>query len=248
MTPSEADFGLLTIKDRLSGILSPNAGRVLDDARAQFSNARELFSKTSKKKHAKLPDWGFAIARQNPLIFRDCEVRDNQVRVDLFCSFRWPGDPSKRANSHTLGVRIWSLDKKVCFRDKWDAAPLKDSLGDPCRRVMLRCHFDLANSGQAGPRYHIQVGGVPDGDEFYWAPPTINLPRIMHPPTDIVLACQLIAANFFPSNYSGIKNEATWKNAVRTSQTAFLGAYFGDCQATLARNEALLDALWNPAA
>jgi hypothetical protein len=248
MKPSEADFALQAIKDRLASVLVPDASRVLEEARSQFVAARDLFQATKASKRSKLPDWGFSISREDPLIFRDCLVRKYRVRVDLFCTFQWPGDASLPARSHTLGMRVWCLDRRLCFRHNWDAQTIEHSLGDPCRRVMFRCHFDFANAGQSGPKYHVQFGGDPHTAELYWVPPAMNLPRIIHPPTDIVLACQLITANFFPDEYSKVKKEATWISAVRTSQNRFLQPYFDHCNDSLRNNEMLLDALWNPAA
>src|SRR5260370_1397775 len=101
-------------------------------------------------------------------------------------------------DSTAARVRVWALDKNLCYRADWDAERVREELNESLGRVMLRFHFDLAEPPQSGPKYHIQIGGVPHGGELWWLPPSLNLPRIAHPPIDLVLACEMIAANFFP--------------------------------------------------
>ena len=115
---------------------------------------------------------------------------------------------------------------------------------------MLRLHFDLANPGQPGPKYHLQVGGVPGENGLCWFHPSLNLPRVAHPPTDLVLICEMIASNFFPEQYRSIRTDPIWWRAVRDTQRSLLLEYFRRCHETVASEQSgqsLLDQLSNEA-
>src|SRR6266849_2767835 len=215
MKPIDAVYSLTVLRDRFSRILDPASGRVLDQAIAQVRAsagepaARSVIGSTKTKKKKVRPPWGFQIAPDTPLQFQRCSLKGANVRVDLYCHFAWPSDHTARASVQNLAVRIWDLDRNLCYRPDWDAQRIGNELNVSFGRVMLRFHFDLATAEQPGPKYHFQVGGVPHGAELWWLPPSVNLPRIAHPPTDIVLACEMIAANFFPAEYWRIQAEAT---------------------------------------
>ena len=38
-------------------------------------------------------------------------------------------------------------------------------------------------------------------DEVCWLSESVDRPRIAHPPFDLLLACEMVAANFFTSEY-----------------------------------------------
>jgi hypothetical protein len=168
--------------------------------------------------------------------------------VDLSCALRCLKDPAAEPIEHNITLRVWSLEKRLFFRSEWDAEHLEDTLDGLGRRVMLRLHFDLANSGQQGPKYHIQVGGIPG--QYCWLHPSMNLPRIAHPPSDIVLMCEMIARNFFPEEYRTIRTDPTWLRAVRDTQQSILQEYFRLCHDTVRtkrHDQSVLDRLWNEA-
>ena len=62
-----------------------------------------------------------------------------------------------------LVLRIWSADEAIMYREQYDSeliGELVTARSNPLKeRVMLRCHFDLANPNQDGPLYHLQIGG-----------------------------------------------------------------------------------------
>jgi len=254
MKPNDAIFSLNVLRDRFSGIIEATSARVLEEALAQVrassgqtTDENATRSRKTKKKKMR-PPWGFKIAPETPLQFQRCSVKGVNVRVDLYCQFEWPSDPAAEASVQNLAVRIWALDKNLCYRPEWDAERIGKEFNESLGRVMLRFHFDLATAPQPGPKYHFQIGGVPHGAELWWLPPSVNLPRIAHPPTDIVLACEMIAANFFPAEYRQIQAEATWKRAVRISQSETLREYHALCHEVVSVDEPpnnLLDALWN---
>ena len=232
---------------RLSGsILDDRAQRVLARAKASL--------KTSVAEHqARVRDnrglpplkWGFSIPPNDPLGFKRTEVDKLCLKVDLFLQSYWDSDPADTPTVLNVGIRIWSLDEHVYFRKEWDAKRLCSEIDRNTGRVMLRLHFDLANKGQPGPKYHLQVGGNPRDDEFHWLPDSLGVPRILHPPMDLVLATELIAANFYPKNYGEFKREPLWTSSMKTSQGHLLAGYLAEATKAVSEEKSLLDALWN---
>ena len=110
---------------------------------------------------------------------------------------------------------------------------------------MLRIHFDLANEGQDGPQYHLQIGGKQQEGEFYWHPTALSVPRISHMPMDLVLSSELIAATFFPTQYERIRREPTWINARRVSQAHLIKDYLEKATHAVDVGESVLEAFWN---
>jgi hypothetical protein len=248
MNPADVEVGLRTIKDSLASILASSYSRVLEDAMAQVRPAAELWRKGSKNWRKKGKAWGYQISRDQPLEFQVCVVRDYETMVDLSCALTWPKDPDAEPLEQNVTLRVWALDRRVSFRRDWDAPQIEDMLEGLGKRVMLRVHFDLANSTQPGPKYHIQVGGIQGQNELCWFHPSLNLPRIAHPPTDLVLICEMIASNFFPEQYRTIRTDPIWRGAVRDTQRSVLQEYFHRCHEAVVsdqHDQSLLDQLWN---
>ena len=194
---------------------------------------------------ASIKPWGFRIEPNYPLRFKKTEVNGLNLRVDLFLKSYWDSDPAVMPSELTLAIRVWSLDKHIYFRDDWDAKRLSSKINSNTGRVMSRLHFDLANKDQPGPKYHLQVGGKPRDDEFHWFPDSLGVPRILHPPMDLVLATELIAANFYPKSYRAFKREAPWVGSMKTSQEYLLAGYFDQATRALMNGKSLLDTFWN---
>jgi hypothetical protein len=248
MNPTDVEVGLRAISDSLGRILTGTYSRIIEEALAQVRPAAEVWKKGLKNWQRRGTEWGYQISMDRPLEFQVCGVRGYETLVDLSCAVKWLRDPAAEPIEQNFTLRIWSLEKRLFFRQDLDAEQMKERLEDLGRRVMLRLHFDLANSGQEGPKYHIQVGGVPGQNEHCWLHPSMNLPRIAHPPADIVLICEMIAKNFFREEYRTIKTDPTWRGAVRDAQRLVLQEYFQLCYETVTRkqhDQSLLDRLWN---
>jgi hypothetical protein len=250
MTPADVENGLKAVKNHLANILEGSSSSVLDQAIAQVHPAAETWRKGQTNWRRRGVAWGYSISRDQPLEFQVCKVRGYDTFVDLSCAFKWPKDPDAGPLEQNVVLRVWTLEKRLYFRQEWDAEQIQTMVDGLGRRVMLRLHFDLANPGQPGPKYHIQVGGNPAGNELCWFPPSVDLPRIPHPPTDLVLACEMIASNFFPEQYRRIRTDLIWRGAIRDTQRSVLQEYFQRCHETVAReqhDQSLLDHLWNEA-
>ena len=201
LSPADVHRSLEVISGRLHPILENEAQDVLIRAKSMLTSSYEAYrdSVRNQSRGASIKPWGFRIEPNGPLRFKKTKVNGLNLRVDLFLKSYWDSDPAGMPSEFTLAIRVWSLDKHIYFRDDWDSKRLSSEINSNTGRVMSRLHFDLANEGQPGPKYHFQVGGKPRDDEFYWFPDSLGVPRILHPPMDLVLATELIAANFYPS-------------------------------------------------
>ena len=247
LSPADVSRSLEMISGRLYSILENEAQAVLHGAKAMVYSSHEahLDSVQNRSRGVSTKPWGFRIEPNSPLRFKKTNINDLNLRVDLFLTSYWDSDPGLMPCELTLAIRVWSLDKHIYFRDDWDAKQLSSQINANTGRVMSRLHFDLANKDQPGPKYHLQVGGKPHDDEFHWFPDSLGVPRILHPPMDLVLATELIAANFYPEDYEKFKREAPWVDSMRTSQEYLLAGYFDQATKALKNKKSLLDTFWN---
>ena len=232
-------------------ILEDDAQIILEEAAIGVEVSKQQYDQRKRWSHDPhlIPQpWGYLIDPERPLRFRTSNaVRGLEPRVDVYSTVLWmdENDPPTHQNTH---LRVWS-NSAYAFRESLDAPSVFEKLADPSRefsgRVMWRCHFDLAKSGQSGPRYHLQFGGNARDYELCWLPEIINLPRLAFPPMDLILVCQLVAANFFWDKYSEFHESPEWITVLRYSQEHLLKNYYEKCLQAVADNEPVLDQLWN---
>jgi len=248
MTPQDVSKTLKVIGTVFRGILAPGADRVLADAQAQVQQYLAQSQKNQGKWRRSARIWGYQIFAERPLQFAGAQVKKHQIEVDLHCKFAWSSDPVRGPLEQLLVLRVWSPDTRLRFREEWDAQAIREAVEKRGRRVLARYHFDLANPEQPGPRYHLQIGGVARDDEYCWHPKQINLPRIVHPPTDLAFGCELVAANFFAAEYRSIRKDPEWKRLILDMQRLVLSEYFEHCRKVVNAAEpsqSLLDELWH---
>jgi hypothetical protein len=242
MTPDNVRQALNTIQARMHNILDATAKGVLEDARAQLSVAVQDPQDTKKKKKKKTAmRWRLTISREHPLRFKRSLVDGRLVQADLSCVISWDDG----LKSQDLLLRLWSFDEGICFREDLDAPLIRTRLPTPPARVIARYHFDKANPGQDGPIYHLQYGGNATDAELFWHPEPFKWPRILHHPMDLVLACEMVAANLFASEYRKIAKDPSWVAAVRESQAWLVDGYYKTCATALSSGKSLVEALWN---
>ena len=203
VTAGQIEQALETIDSRFRSVLDARASSVIAQAKSMLSESKEAFveSRRQRRKERQQRLWGFEIYPENPLRFRETQVGGLRVRVDLFLSAYWADEPAEVPSDLRVVIRVWSLDPHVYFREQWDAPDLVEMCSPETGRVMLRVHFDLANPGQSGPHYHLQVGGNARSEEMHWFPEALSVPRILHMPMDLILASELVAATFYPDEY-----------------------------------------------
>lgn len=247
VTAGQVEQALETLDSRFRSILDSRASSVIAQAKSMLNESREAFIESRRQGRKERPPrpWGFEIYPENPLRFIETHIGGLRVRVDLFLSTYWEAEPAEAPSDLRVVIRVWCLDSHVYFREQWDSLELMEMCRPETGRVMLRVHFDLANSGQTGPRYHLQVGGNARPDELHWFPEALSVPRILHTPMDLILASELVAATFYPDEYRNIRREPAWRGSIKNSQQHLLEGYFSEGLGAVRRNESALDALWN---
>ena len=247
ITAGKVEQSLETVKRRLNPILDDRSVVVIEHAKSMLRDSNCQYRESARQRRIErtVRPWGFSISPDDPLRFEPTEVGGLKLRVDLFMEEYWDDEPAEQPCKLNVAIRVWSLDPQVCFREQWDATGLRDQI-DPGRgRVMIRIHFDLANPGQPGPKYHAQVGGNPRLEELCWFPEALGVPRLPHMPMDLVLASELVAATFYPDDYQTIRREDSWKGSRSVSQKHLLHDYLEKALAAANGSGSVLDKLWN---
>lgn len=181
------------------GVIEDGAVPAIESAVAKLS---------SQKNSAK---WGYDIEKSNPIKFK-------------------PIDHGRLGRIHIL--LTLQLAYSCADRDGRAGGFEKLNVTFECRhfssKLLGRWHIDLANIdgvSQEGPLFHLQFGGHSAGgdrgDEF-----KLEVPRWGHPPMDLVLACELVVANFFPSSWKENRDSAAWYHLVRDSEALCLQHYY----------------------
>jgi hypothetical protein len=262
MNPKSIHDSLQEIRRSFAPILHDSSYRVLDEAMAGL---RSLMQKSSgRSKRAKAKNWGYTISPSAPLRFRPTKVDSLSMWVDLFCTVKWAKE-GEMPIEQVVQLRVWSNDstflsplEREAIETEQDIEKIDPQIkevvekmtGLDSGRVIYRCHFDKANSGQPGPKYHVQFGGESHAGECCWLPHIISVPRIVHAPFDLVLTCELVASNFYPDVYNGFKDEPNWKSIISQSQENLLEVYYQNCVESLKKirreeSNSLLQCLWN---
>ena len=94
---------------------------------------RDFVQKAKKRKGIR---WNFSIPRERPLSFKENETK---LQVDLAGIIEGEGDDVREVS--TL-LRVWSLDKAMCYRVGVDSEQIEERFEQTGRRVIVRYHFD----------------------------------------------------------------------------------------------------------
>jgi len=99
----------------------------------------------------------------------------------------------------------------------------------------VRWHFDQANchddTVQPGPRFHLQFGGHVHQDRANDA--RLSIPRWSHPPMDLVLLLEVVAANFFEEQWRDLRDDNEWCHQIRVAQKLYFTHYHEKLQQCL---------------
>lgn len=243
MTPEDLRSAARVIVARFRRYLEEDAGNVLIEAVGRAETLYSRFcSQLRTSKNAYAEPWSFRIEPSRPLLFRPVQCRKLTLQPDICCQLMWDKPDSPPSLQNTL-VRVWSLDPDVIYRGSLDSDCFRDTRPD--RRVMVRFHFDVGSVGQPGPRTHLQVGGKAGEDEYCWLHPSLTVPRLAHPPLDLVLACEVVVANFLPDSARKELQDPGWRMALLRSQQEFLAPFYDTCIQAIEDEESVLQSLWN---
>lgn len=218
ITAEKVAGALRRIADRLGehDILTQEGAGVLRDRAAQVRKGKDSLT------------WNITIDHGRPLVFSR-----------IF-------DKNGREATPSIVVAIETAEAKdgtSSFRRLDMALEVRDLTGES----IARWHLDLANekSGgmQDGPLYHLQYGGH-NPDARHLDHP-LKGPRWCHPPMEVGLFCETVAANFYVDAWLRLRDDGGWCESVRTLQKLCYQSYIDRMLQSLntSRSTALAD-MW----
>ena len=170
--------------------------------------------------------WRLCIDRSRPLRFKKSENSHGSLLIpEICCIMEGSNDDKKPFEQLKLELKLKSDDDNLVFRDAWDSPRVLKELNQLRRRerVILRYHFEPGSATEDGePTYHMSHGGASDAAELCWFPSTVRSPRIPFVPLDLVLACELVVASFFPKKFVQIQSLPEWCSLVYRSELLLL--------------------------
>jgi len=199
-----------------------------------IEKAQSLSDIIKRKKGKNQPvEWKFEIPIDEPIKFiKSCSDSLN-FELDVSCEIEGKNLTITKQN---ILLRLWSLDKKICFRNGIDDPELENAIEkNGHRRVILRFHFDKKDPKTTipEPQFHMQVGGIHESYENCWIPKEIKIPRLPFLPLDFILLCEIILVNFFPMESEDLRKKPEWKSLIKKSQEMFLRQYIENCSGYL---------------
>ena len=183
---------------------------------------RSIASKLKGGKNSK--DWRYTIESSKPIEFAPtCQEASIQyipkLTADIAVCSNSSGTPFK---SFTLTLEVIDVNKKP----------------------ITRWHIDKANNGQPGPFFHLQGGGHWAGNSARDQETPIKLPRWSHPPMDIVLAIEMVIANFYPEQWeSYYRTSSKWNELIKESQKLCYAFYCEKICSSV--HSSILSEVWN---
>jgi hypothetical protein len=253
LSASEISRDVRYLQNFVGVLLDPESGLVLDQVIAQLQAC--AIRNRPLRRRASIPLWEFEIPSVRPLKFLpSSDEAKRRLRPEIFCHLVGPGVSGSPFQRPELVIRVWSMDRSLSYRPELDASSISDWLNGNRTddRVIFRLHFDKANQGQRGTVFHLHVGGKPveEEREKCWLTGLPGLPRIPAQPMDLILACELVIANFFHDRFQDLCQEPEWRAVVKRAEQRTIRTYYGICSSYLSssweRSEhTLLKRLWN---
>lgn len=171
--------------------------------------------------------WDVSISRERPIEFTPFEYRDgNTYHVEVSTE------------------RI-AVDQSQEHCPPFEALDLAMVLLNRAGEIVHRWHIDRANGDQAGPMFHLQYGGH-DRDQRQADIP-IREPRWNHPPIELGLMCELVAANFYTERwFTTLREDRSWCSAIQICQKVSYTAYVSHLSSCLNTSySTALSRMWN---
>lgn len=161
-------------------------------------------------------------------------------------TFEWTKDKNGEPVQPWLSAHV-TVDQTNPDRPPFSALDIAVQLDRLDDTPVARWHVDLANGDgetfQAGPLFHLQFGGHQQG--FRELDHPLKAPRWCHPPIEAGLMCEIIAANFYESEWLGLREDVTWCEAIGQFQKLCYPAYFNKMAKTLAMSRTtMLNQVW----
>jgi hypothetical protein len=136
-----------------------------------------------------------------------------------------PSDPvrfAQASDKNGNAIQPWlsvnmSVNQALKGRPPFSALDVALQLDDSENKPVARWHLDLANKKrpgafQPGPLFHLQYGG--HHRDYRELDHPLNVPRWCHPPMEITLICEMVAANFFQNRWLELREDTSWCQAI----------------------------------
>jgi len=173
--------------------------------------------------------WQVEIDRSNPISFTESADKNGRpIFPRIVCE----------------GISVDFHHKSLPPFHSFDIAmEIVDSKDEP----VARWHIDLANEKddgmQSGPLLHIQFGGHVQG--FRDRDHPLKVPRWCHPPLDLILLCEVTAANFYTEYWEKLREDQNWCQAIAIGQKLCYSAYLRKLKSSLeVSSKSLLHSMW----
>lgn len=204
---------------------------------------------------SKLLEWhlidstGFAVLqRESRQMARTPHSLSWQMEIDRDEPVRFATTEDK--NGRTIYPRLVSagitVNQEQHDRPPFTALDIAIEIEDSDQAPVARWHVDLANLGtdpQPGPLTHLQYGGHFRDHRATDHP--LKIPRWCHPPMDIVLLCEVMAANFYTDFWLELREDQSWCNAISLAQRLCYSAYLRKMIAGMSvSGRSLLHGMW----
>jgi hypothetical protein len=173
--------------------------------------------------------WRMEIDRANAVTFEDTLSHDETIiKPRITCA----------------GI---SVEQVRHDRPPFTALDIALEVEDENRNPVSRWHVDWANGSgadvQQGPLVHLQYGGHRPGHRETDHP--LKVPRWSHPPMDILLLCEVVAANFYPEEWESLREDPSWCAAIGTGQKLCYSAYLRKMAVGMSiSSKTLLHSMW----
>jgi hypothetical protein len=169
-------------------------------------------------KRIKGGEWTIEVDRGNPIQFSPArDKHDRAIRTSIVAA----------------GIHVIQDDRKTPPFKALDVA-IEITLED--EEPISRWHLDLANcddagNWQSGPLVHLQYGGHHHDARHLDHP--LKVPRWCHPPLELALLSEVVAANFFEEAWLALRDDPNWCAAICLYQKLCFERYAEKLASTL---------------
>lgn len=160
--------------------------------------------------HKKCNGWQLGFRDHQALVLVPSEIKKRSVQLAIEGRF-----------NVTRGAGKWTAWQRAPIRESSAAFVLRDAESN---HVLTRQHLDLANHGQPGPAWHVQLGGVGGGDDKGWLKLVANL-RWPAVPAEFMLIVDLGLYLFHNSAWIELQRSSPWRAFVQQSEDLILPHY-----------------------
>lgn len=210
-------LGTIAAKLDERGLITPNGFAALSGEALRLNRFKDSTT------------WSLEIDRYNPITFTETEDK----------------------NGASIFPQIVCEGINVCYQDPsyppFIAFDIAIEIFDSNEAPVARWHVDLANENdgemQSGPLTHLQYGGHVANHRDKDHP--LKVPRWNHPPMDLILLCEVTAANFYPEKWEELREDPSWCSAISVGQKLCYTAYLKKMVSGLSvSSKTLLHSMW----